>query len=404
MLIDFSFKNVRSFKDEVTFSMEVGEAITDYAEENTISSGEIDVVKSSFIFGANASGKTNVIRAFHLLRQIVVHGTPSELDLLPIDTFASAYGNTYFKIRFSKNKKIYDYIIKYNLGYIVNESLSVNNSVVFNRTIDDVIMPPLIKNLRESLRDNQPLLFFAQTNNVPEAKEAYEWFAQDILTPSLLNNNLRNQQLFRPLHTNPELKEEVLYFLRAADFNIKDIKTQEVIVPISSDPDKSEKVLLLHCEHEGPDNISFTVDYEAESIGTRIFLLLIMTILENQNNSKLFLIDEFDRSLHPKLVNILLQIFNEWNRTGTQLIATTHDTDILDAPLRTDQIWFVDKSYDGVSTLDSAFDFNEHSIKDIKKNYQDGLYGADQIINDAMMKDILGISDREEDAHYGETV
>lgn len=404
MLIDFSFKNVRSFKDEVTFSMEVGEGITDYAKENTMSSGEIDVVKSSFIFGGNASGKTNVIRAFQLLRQIVVHGTPSELDLLPMDTFASAYGNTYFKIRFSKNKKIYDYLIKYNLGYIVNESLSVNNTVVFNRTIDDVIMPPLIKNLRESLRDNQPLLFFAQTNNVPEAKEAYEWFAQDILMPSLINNNLRNQQLFRPLHTNTELKEKVLYFLRAADFNIKDIKTQEVIVPISSDPDKSEKVLLLHCEHEGPDGSRFVINYNVESIGTQIFLLLIMTILENQHNSKLFLIDEFDRSLHPKLVNILLQIFNEWNRTGTQLIATTHDTDILDAPLRTDQIWFVDKSYDGVSTLDSAFDFDEQSIKDIKKNYQDGLYGADQIINDAMMKDILGISDHEEDAHYGETV
>ncbi len=404
MLIDFSFKNIRSFKDEVTFSMEVGEGITDYAEDNTISSGEIDVVKSSFIFGGNASGKTNVIRAFQLLRQVVVYGTPSELDLLPVDTFAGVYGNTYFKIRFSKNKKIYDYIIKYNLGYIVNESLSVDNIVVFNRSIDDVIMPPLIKNLRESLRDNQPLLFFAQTNNVPEAKEAYEWFAQDILMPSLINNNLRNQQLFRPLHTNPELKEKVLYFLRAADFNIKDIKTQEVIVPISSDPDKSEKVLLLHCEHEGPDNISFKVDYEAESIGTRIFLLLIMTILENKHNSKLFLIDEFDRSLHPKLVTILLRIFNEWNRTGTQLIATTHDIDILDASLRTDQIWFVDKSYDGVSTLDSAFDFNEQSIKNIKKNYQDGLYGADQIINDAMMKDILGISDHEEDAHHGETV
>lgn len=404
MLIDFSFKNIRSFKDEVTFSMEVGEGITDYAEDNTISSGEIDVVKSSFIFGGNASGKTNVIRAFQLLRQVVVYGTPSELDLLPVDTFAGVYGNTYFKIRFSKNKKIYDYIIKYNLGYIVNESLSVDNIVVFNRSIDDVIMPPLIKNLRESLRDNQPLLFFAQTNNVPEAKEAYEWFAQDILIPSLINNNLRNQQLFRPLHTNPELKEKVLYFLRAADFNIKDIKTQEVIVPISSDPNKSEKVLLLHCEHEGPDNISFKVDYEAESIGTRIFLLLIMTILENKHNSKLFLIDEFDRSLHPKLVTILLRIFNEWNRTGTQLIATTHDIDILDASLRTDQIWFVDKSYDGVSTLDSAFDFNEQSIKNIKKNYQDGLYGADQIINDAMMKDILGISDHEEDAHHGETV
>ena len=198
MLIDFSFKNIRSFKDEVTFSMEVGEGITDYAEENTISSGEIDVVKSAFIFGGNASGKTNVIRAFQLLRQVVVYGTPSELDLLPVDTFAGVYGNTYFKIRFSKNKKIYDYIIKYNLGYIVNESLSVDNIVVFNRSIDDVIMPPLIKNLRESLRDNQPLLFFAQTNNVPEAKEAYEWFAQDILMPSLINNNLRINNYLDP--------------------------------------------------------------------------------------------------------------------------------------------------------------------------------------------------------------
>lgn len=404
MLIDFSFKNVRSFKDEVTFSMEVGEGITDYAEENTISSGEIEVVKSSFIFGGNASGKTNVIRAFQLLRQIVVDGTPSELELLPRDTFANESGDTNFKIHFTKNDNLYYYELNYDWDAIINECLTMNGNVIFKRTADEITMPPLIKDLKESLRVNQPLLFFAQTNNVPEAKEAYEWFAQDILTPSLINNNLSTQQLFRPLHTNPELKEKVLYFLRAADFNIKDIKTQEVIVPISSDTDKSKKVLLLHCVHEGPENISFTVDYEAESVGTRIFLLLIMTILENQYNSKLFLIDEFDRSLHPKLVNILLQIFNEWNRTGTQLIATTHDTDILEAALRTDQIWFVDKSYDGVSTLDSAFDFNEQSIKDIKKNYQDGLYGADQIINDAMMKDILGISDHEEDAHYGETV
>ena len=404
MLIDFSFKNVRSFKDEATFSMEVGEGITDYSVENTMSLGEIDVVKSSFIFGGNASGKTNVIRAFQLLRQIVVDGTASELELLPRDTFANESGDTNFEIHFTKNGNLYYYELNYDWDAIINECLTMNGNVIFKRTVDEITMPPLIKDLKESLRVNQPLLFFAQTNNVAEAKEAYEWFAQDILTPSLINNNLSTQQLFRPLHTNPKLKEKVLYFLRAADFNIKNIKTEELTLPNPSDSDKSEKVLLLHCEHEGPDESRFIINYNVESIGTRIFLLLIMTILENQNNSKLFLIDEFDRSLHPKLVNILLQIFNEWNRTGMQLIATTHDTDILDAPLRTDQIWFVDKSYDGVSTLDSAFDFDEQSIKDIKKNYQDGLYGADQIINDAMMKDILGISDHEEDAHHGETV
>lgn len=409
MLIDFSFKNVRSFKDEVTFSMEVGEGITDYAVENTISSGEIDVVKSSFIFGGNASGKTNVIRAFQLLRQIVVDGTPSNLVTLPIDTFANESGDTNFKIHFTKNGNLYYYELNYDWDAIINECLTMNGNVIFKRIVDEITMPPLIKDLKESLRVNQPLLFFAQTNNVPEAKEAYEWFAQDIINPSLISNNSYNQylqslQLFKPLHTNLELKENVLYFLRAADFNIRDIITQEIEMPTLEADKKSEVRLIINFEHEGPDGSHFVINYNVESIGTQIFLLLIMTILENQNNSKLFLIDEFDRSLHPKLVNILLRIFNEWNRTGTQLIATTHDTDILDAPFRTDQIWFVDKSYDGVSTLDSAFDFNEQSIKDIKKNYQDGLYGADQIINDAMMKDILGISDHEEDAHHGETV
>lgn len=409
MLIDFSFKNVRSFKNEVTFSMEVGEGITDYARENTMSSGDIDVVKSSFIFGGNASGKTNVIRAFQLLRQIVVDGTPSNLVTLPIDTFADESGDTNFKIHFTKNGNLYYYELNYDWDAIINECLTMNGVVIFKRTADEISMPPLIKDLKESLRVNQPLLFFAQTNNVPEAKEAYEWFAQDIINPSLISNNsynqyLQNQQLFKPLHTNLELKENVLYFLRAADFNIRDIITQEIEMPTLEADKKSEVRLIINFEHEGPDGSRFVINYNVESIGTQIFLLLIMTILENQHNSKLFLIDEFDRSLHPKLVTILLRIFNEWNRTGTQLIATTHDTDILDAALRTDQIWFVDKSYDGVSILDSAFDFNEQSIKDIKKNYQDGLYGADQIINDAMMKDILGISDHEEDAHHGETV
>ena len=103
MLIDFAFKNIRSFKDEDTFSMEVGEGISDYIEENTFLSGDIEVVKSSFIFGGNASGKSNVIRAFQLLRDIIVYGTSSELETLPIDTFANRTSNTYFKIRLIKN-------------------------------------------------------------------------------------------------------------------------------------------------------------------------------------------------------------------------------------------------------------------------------------------------------------
>ena len=177
--------------------------------------------------------------------------------------------------------------------------------------------------------------------------------------------------------------------MKAADFNIKDIITEEIIVPVQNDGEKPEPILLVKCIHEGENGESFIINYDAESIGTRIFLLLAMTILENSHKPKVFLIDEFDRSLHPKLVKILFRIFNEWNNIYTQLIATTHNNDVLDYELRTDQIWFVDKDYYGVSRLDSAFDFNELKISDIKKNYQEGVYGADQIINDVLMKNIL---------------
>ncbi len=391
MLIDFSFKNIRSFKNEATLSMETGELIEEYAKENTVDIGDITLVKSAFIFGGNASGKTNVIKAFQLLRSLVLLGTSSDFEVLPTDTYANEGGNVFFKVRFYKNQNIYNYTIEYNFASIINECLSVNGDVIFKRDIDNIIMPTTIESLVDALRSNQPLLYFAQNNNVKEAKEAYEWFKLDIIMPGLLSNTLHSQQLFRPLYKNPQLTENVLYFLKAADFNIKDIITEEIIVPVQRDDEKPEPILLVKCVHEGKNGESFVINYDAESIGTRIFLLLAMNILENSHAAKVFLIDEFDRSLHPKLVKILFRIFNEWNNTYTQLIATTHNNDVLDYDLRTDQIWFVDKDYYGVSRLNSAFDFNELKISDIKKNYQEGVYGADQIINDVLMKNILAL-------------
>lgn len=407
MLIDFTFKNVRSFKDEVMFSMEVGEGVYEYTNTNTMRMKGIDLIKSAFIFGGNASGKTNMIRAFQLLRQVVMHGTASELDLLPNDTYADNGGNTYFRIRFIKNEKLYDYMIEYNPAMIVNESLIVDDTIIFERHGDTIMMPAVIKELEPALRSNQPLLYFGQNNNVSEAKAAYEWFSLDIVMPSLLGNALQSQQLLLPLHKDAKLKEDVLYLLKSADFNIKDIITEEVTITMPYDEEKVSRVLMVRCAHQGEGNEVYKLDYEAESIGTRIFMLLAMIILQYKTTPKVFLIDEFDRSLHPKLVKNLFRIFNEWNGGRTQLIATTHNNDILEYPIRTDQIWFVDKNYYGVSSLTSAFDFNELENRDIKKNYQDGVYGSDQIINDAMMKDILGVHDildNEEETHYGKTV
>ena len=389
MLIDFTFSNVRSFKDKVTFSMETGEGITAYSKENTIQYDTVDAVKSAFIFGGNASGKTNLLRALMLLRIVVLHGTLSEIESLPIDTYAHGNDNTYFNIRFIKNNKQFTYTIEYNEDFVVEESLVVDGNILFSRDTEHVHMPESIVSLESSLRRNQPLLYFAQSNNVSLAKEAYEWFALDILSPSLPTSSMDRRKAFRALHDNPQLKDDVLYFLRAADFNIRDIKTELIQIPNEQNIDTSKSMLLVKCEHEGINGEAFSIEYEAESIGTRIFLMLALAILQRDNHGKLFLIDEFDRSLHPKLVTILLKIFNEWNTTESQLIATTHDNDILDYALRTDQIWFVDKNYYGISELHSAFDFNELDIREIKKNYQDGVYGGNQIVSDALMKDII---------------
>lgn len=389
MLIDFTFSNVRSFKDKVTFSMETGEGITAYSKENTIRHDIVDAVKSAFIFGGNASGKTNLLRALMLLRFVVLNGTQSEIDSLPIDTYAHGNDNTYFNIRFIKNDKQFTYSIEYNEDFVVEESLVVDGKILFSRDTQHVYMPESIVSLESSLRRNQPLLYFAQSNNVLLAKEAYEWFALDILSPSLLTSSMDSRNALRALHDNPQLKDDVLYFLRAADFNIRDIKTELIQIPNEQNIDTSKSVLLVKCEHEGINGDTFSIEYEAESIGTRIFLMLALAILQRDNHGKLFLIDEFDRSLHPKLVTILLKIFNEWNTTESQLIATTHDNDILDYALRTDQIWFVDKNYYGISELHSAFDFDELDIREIKKNYQDGVYGGNQIVSDALMKDII---------------
>lgn len=389
MLIDFTFSNVRSFKDKVTFSMETGEGITAYSKENTIRHDIVDAVKSAFIFGGNASGKTNLLRALMLLRFVVLNGTQSEIESLPIDTYAHGNDNTYFNIQFIKNDKQFTYTIEYNENFVVEESLVVDGNILFSRDTQHVHMPKSIVSLESSLRRNQPLLYFAQSNNVLLAKEAYEWFALDILSPSLLTSSMDSRNALRALHDNPQLKDDVLYFLRAADFNIRDIKTELIQIPNEQNIDTSKSVLLVKCEHEGINGETFSIEYEAESIGTRIFLILALAILQRDNHGKLFLIDEFDRSLHPKLVTILLKIFNEWNTTESQLIATTHDNDILDYALRTDQIWFVDKNYYGISELHSAFDFDELDIREIKKNYQDGVYGGNQIVSDVLMKDII---------------
>ena len=388
MLLDFTFKNVRSFKNETSFSMEVGEGISRLVRKNTHYQKGIRLLKSAYILGGNATGKTNLIYALDMLKMIILLGTSSELNNLFTDTYAANKEDTEFHIKFYKNGKQFDYLLIYNFKQVKLEILKVNKKLIFSRNHDELVVPSLLKGIKDTLRNNQPLLYFAQNNNVLEAKEAYEWFGKDLVSPRLVGIPSIDQQIFKPLLDNNSLKEDILYFLKAADFNIVDIKVSESVY--ENNADFKEKRLQVDFVHQGDEGNSFVLNWTAESTGTKIFIMLSMYILQRAYGNSVFLIDEFDRSLHPKLVILLIRLFNEYNEHN-QFIVTTHNNEIINNNLRLDQIWFVDKNYQGISELYSAFDFDERpTMNQVKKNYQDGLYGGDQIINEGMLLDILG--------------
>lgn len=387
MLLDFTFENVRSFKNKATFSMDVGDRISRLQRKNTHRQKDTHILKSAYILGGNAAGKSNLLYALVMLREVVLLGTASDLTPLFTDTYASNKENTKFCIRFYKNNKLFKYSIVYNAEFISEESLYVNEHIVFNREKLEFTVPPTLEMLKNSVRNNQPLLYFAQNNNVLEAKEAYEWFSQDLVAPRLLGNSILDQQIFKPLLSNSELKENTLFFLKAADFNITDINVSEIIY--DENTEFKRKQLQVDFVHLGEDGNKFILNWSAESTGTKIFIMLAMYILQYNYKNTVFIIDEFDRSLHPKLVEVLIRLFNEWN-TKNQFILTTHNNEIINNSLRSDQIWFVDKNYQGVSDLYSAFDFDSiPTMNQLKKNYQNGLYGGNQIINEDMLLDIL---------------
>lgn len=130
-------------------------------------------------------------------------------------------------------------------------------------------------------------------------------------------------------------------------------------------------------KHKGSNNY---LSLDEESLGTQMIFALIPFIADTINNKKVLIIDELDKSLHPFLVQYIVEMFNsaEFNKTGAQLIFNTHDTNLLDLNiLRRDQIWFMEKNNDnGESDLYPLSDFSVRKLENVEKGYMQGRYGA----------------------------
>lgn len=403
MLIDFKVQNYRSFKTEQEFSMQTGKRLRKYQDSNTVMSIDGRLLKSALIFGANANGKTNLIKALIMFKNLVTNPTKDELQKLITDTFGYNKKNTVFEICFSVAENKYRYALEYNANEVVSEQLSMNETLIFSRDGQSfATVPAQLSPLIDNVRKNQLLLYFAQQNNEEHAKAVYRWFVEDLIFVN--TDQIRNDR-FKVLQ-DEKFKHKFLNFLRAADFNIVDVEVRErketvptpesIVKKLNANGDSDDDIEFMnsvrydiYSTHKS-ENGQFSVYFNNESTGTKVFMFLALYILNN--SEKTLMIDEFDRSYHLELAQALLALINSKNQNN-QFILTTHELSLMDSELRQDQIWFAEKNRFGESELFSIFDFDDPALKrgdfNYKKRYLEGIYGATQLVNRNLLLEAL---------------
>lgn len=405
MLVQFRVKNFTSFKDEACLSMIANSGKEN--DNNYVNIGKDNILKYASIYGANASGKTNLIKAFatsiRIIRESFNYTPNSKLILIDPFAFSNKCKNEpcEFEYIFIKDNIRYIYGFSATIDKIVDEYLiayySAKPTEIFSRK--DTNNFKLISEDEKELKnyiglalDNK--LFFSILGNTKYAKvqRPFEWFIEQIdtfgstndLTLSIMNyafNCYENDK-------DGKLKEFSLALLNSADILIEDyiFEAKEMpINPIFAAPDmpknKQVKINMKHTIKEDGENESGYLDFfRSESSGTKILFMLAPLLKYAFENGKVLYIDEFENGLHPYLLNAIIKMFNnsKINKANAQLIINTHDTNLLSLNVfRRDQIWFVEKNPNtGSSELYSLADFSVRKEENIQKGYLNGRYGA----------------------------
>ncbi len=402
MLVEFSVKNFMSIKEEMVFSMVAG--IGDENIENTINVENIGerYLKSTAIYGANASGKTNFIKAFtsailmvrksniRNINEPLVEMQPFKFDLETLKKPCE------FKFIFIKNNIKYIYGFSADINRIYNEYLyqylSAKPSLIFERknTNEYKFTQSEQGKLEELATKNTEKKLFLSTAtawNYEKTKNAYIWFAEDIDT---YNDYMNVGYAFNKFEKDEDgsQKKFTINLLKQADilikdfnFEVKEIEPSNIIAFNNPINISNVKISTLHeIENEDGNKTHFELDLHEESLGTQSLFFFSSVLKEAFEKGKVIIIDEIDRSLHPLLVEFIIKLFHnsEINKNNAQLIFNTHDTNLLSLNnFRRDQIWFTEKEpKKGTTDLYPLDDFSVRKTENIQKGYLNGRYGA----------------------------
>ena len=400
MIVNFSIQNFGSIKDKQTLSFEA-DASEHLEDTYVVHTAGKRLLKLALIYGANASGKTTVLKALDFLRDLVVNPKEKKTDILNFSPYLfdtkTPQQPTELSIEFIHEEVCYQYEVAFTGQAVISEALYIDTFervLVFSRTTD--IEGQLTKisfgdkiTLEKSalqvlelntLWNNTVLGGFLKTNiNLEEFRRVADWF-NNYLKPLIAPQTQLDSYVTSKIDEKEIVKEEVLEILKKADFNISDI-----IIERRKDPRKGIDRINLFSEHMVND-ISYKLPMEQESEGTKRFYGFAGLLALLIKTPTIFPIDELESSLHPDLYTHFLLSFLQ-NAQHSQLIATTHNRELLDDTdiFRNDVIWFTDKGEDFATQLYSLADFDTSTIKNILNAYKIGKFSAIPRLSDTFI-------------------
>jgi len=386
MLAQFNVANYRSIRDKVTLSLIAG-ADKEHASDLISANGKKLLVPVAAIYGANSSGKSNILMAVRAMQDMITGDSAQLLKekKLPFDPFAFTADTqsipTEYEIIYYFNGVKYAYGFSHDSKHILTEALyhwpNGREALIFSREKNRFKFRENV-NEQNILAGRTPAnrLYLVSSNewNAPQTALAYKWF-MEILQPFIEPDMVDiTSSLFIDDSGKPS-RDKVVNELLLADLGIVDVSYDEI-----RNNGDDRHIKMLHKYECGGTTEYHTLPLEQESKGTQRFFARIGPWISALQKGGVLLVDELEASLHPMLTRRLVEMMQDpdINVNRAQLIFTTHDTMLLDLTLlRRDQIWFTDKDPKTLATeLFSLWDFSVRKSENVRNGYLQGRFGA----------------------------
>lgn len=408
MVLEIRISNFFSIKDEVVLDFRaanIKSANVKALKSNIFTTDRLELLKTIVIYGANASGKSNIIKAIRFCNAMVFeshnYNENTVYNFLPFKFDGFINKPSTYTIRFVLNGIEYEYSFSLTRTRIITESLHYypkgRVKEIFTRderkgktkkekyTFTEVIKRPL--DVAESTSDKTLYISRASQMDRAVAKDIFNYFHQTFIL-NYLGFGVSAIENISNLN-----KTRLIEALKIADSDIEDVKIKVPKKPgknIHADlsnmtlkvEDEVQDHLQIKTYHKKNPGVAFDFLTE-ESQGTIRLFFIMLTLLDVVKNNKVLLIDEIEESLHPKIIEYIFNLFRAGEKA--QLLCTTHNTRFLDLKkFRKDQIYFANKKQDSATDLYSLYDYSDfRDTMDLEKAYLQGRFDAVPFVNDS---------------------